>query len=175
MSACEKCWRVPRDIDRECRWLCRALNALPGITTTLSCCGHGRDPYYIWFKVTNFKARGLLVLSRFLCRRYHEFGDDWRIVIYHGDVKPQLQFLLEGPPGDYRRARRLARLIARHITNRPALPYYNILTNRVQSKGGMDYWRRRRRRLQGCHTGWTTSVPQLPPARRPQVEKKGNT
>jgi hypothetical protein len=45
-----KLWVPPSDLDKECLDLCVALNRLDGIRTTSSCCGHGKDPYMIWFR-----------------------------------------------------------------------------------------------------------------------------
>ncbi len=37
-------------MDAEVIAFCDALNAIPGITTTESCCGHGRGPFKVWFR-----------------------------------------------------------------------------------------------------------------------------
>jgi hypothetical protein len=47
---------LPADLDPECRELCEALNLLPGITTTSSCCGHGREPYRVFFAADSLDA-----------------------------------------------------------------------------------------------------------------------
>lgn len=39
-------WIPPSDLDKECLELCVAMNKLPGIRTTNSCCGHGDQPEY---------------------------------------------------------------------------------------------------------------------------------
>ena len=49
------------EMDPECVRLCDAMNALPVIRTTESCCGHGKSPYRIFFKVED-----LTVLPRLL-------------------------------------------------------------------------------------------------------------
>ena len=48
-------------MDEECIDLCDAMNSLPGIVTINSCCGHGLNPYSIFFRVTNSKE-GLFFL-----------------------------------------------------------------------------------------------------------------
>ncbi len=40
-------------MDPECIPLCDAINRAPGLQTTESCCGHGRSPFRIWFRVTD--------------------------------------------------------------------------------------------------------------------------
>ena len=54
-------WTQPEGIDPECIGLCQAMNAMPGITTVESCCGHGETPFQIWFKVARLRD-----LPRFL-------------------------------------------------------------------------------------------------------------
>lgn len=36
-------------MDPECIELCDALNGLPGIRTIESCCGHGKEPFRVFF------------------------------------------------------------------------------------------------------------------------------
>lgn len=43
-------WIPPEGIDPECIPLCRAINAIPGLHTVESCCGHGADPFRIWLR-----------------------------------------------------------------------------------------------------------------------------
>jgi len=40
----------PSDMDVECIPLCDALNSLPGIQTSESCCGHGSHNFGVAFK-----------------------------------------------------------------------------------------------------------------------------
>lgn len=104
----------PRDpkLDRQVRALCVAMNRLPGIATTGSCCGHNRYPYRIWFGVTDFDERGFVTLARVTCPRYYPEG--WKILLDHGDLPDQqVAFLLEGRVG--RRAYRDAGRLAGHI------------------------------------------------------------
>ena len=39
-------------MDPECIPICDALNALPGIRTFESCCGHGKRPFMVFFRAT---------------------------------------------------------------------------------------------------------------------------
>ena len=132
-------WVPPADLDSECVKLCVALNKLPGIKTTGSCCGHYREPYRIWVMVTDYYAMGLTALSRFLSRNYYTYGQEyfvldgldmrrdtyWKLVLCHRDVHPQVIFLLEGPRGAFEEADRLAELIERHVSGNEK--GYNIL------------------------------------------------
>lgn len=83
-------------LDPEVARLVAALNALPGIETTESCCGHGINPFRIWFNVTDYTARGLVTITRVMCPRYGG-SPLFKVILCHGDV-PQRQviYLLEG-------------------------------------------------------------------------------
>lgn len=43
-------------MDWECVNLCDAMNSLPGIITDESCCGHGRNPFIIYFRAETTDA-----------------------------------------------------------------------------------------------------------------------
>jgi hypothetical protein len=79
---------VPINYDRfdpEVVELCRALNDLPGIATTNSCCGHGKSPFCIFFDPDPKDRRGLFILARCVDHRYFEFGHQWSIRLSVGD------------------------------------------------------------------------------------------
>jgi hypothetical protein len=115
-------WEPPEDLDAECKALCIALNRLPGLVTESSCCGHGKAPFRIWFRVTDFEARGLVTLARCTCPRYYPFP--FTVMIEHGDVH-QVGFLLEGPADAFKEADALAAVLMDHVLGRT--PGYNIL------------------------------------------------
>lgn len=71
-------------MDKECIELCNTLNALPGIETDESCCGHSCSEYSIWFKVTD--PEGLFFLTRCVDRRYWKYGYLWKIELSVGDT-----------------------------------------------------------------------------------------
>jgi peptidyl-tRNA hydrolase len=100
-------WQPPAGLDPECRLLCVALNRLPGITTWSSCCGHGRDPYRIWFDVTHLAA-----LEPVISIAKEDTSERWRIISWDSLLAP-ICFVLEGPQGDYAGAERLAQAIDR--------------------------------------------------------------
>jgi hypothetical protein len=90
-------------MDDECIALCNAMNALPGITTVESCCGHGGlgSPFRIWFKVDGKNNKGLFFLTRCVDRRYWKYGYLWKIELSVGDmyegVLPIMYCLSSGP------------------------------------------------------------------------------
>lgn len=54
--------------DPEVVELCDALNMIPTVRTLESCCGHGKEPFLVWFTCTNMKF--MWVLGRALDPRY---------------------------------------------------------------------------------------------------------
>lgn len=81
----------PKDIDKECIDLCDALNALPGIKTTESCCGHCMQRFLIFFECTDFKS--LSILARAFDRRYSGTDVLWEITAETCDSQPNNQFM----------------------------------------------------------------------------------
>ena len=69
-------------MDSEVIDLCNAMNSLPGIETDSSCCGHGTDPFEIYFKVTD-STEGLFFLTRCIDKRYWTYN--WSIKLSVGD------------------------------------------------------------------------------------------
>ena len=43
-------------MDEEVLELCDAINGIPGIKTTESCCGHGVHPFRIWFQAASLEC-----------------------------------------------------------------------------------------------------------------------
>ena len=72
------------NMDTECIPLCNALNCLPGVDTISSCCGHGIDPFSIYFKCDS--KLSLRFLGRCIDRRYWQYGANWRIELDNSDV-----------------------------------------------------------------------------------------
>ena len=93
---------APVWMDKEVVPLVDALNAMKGIVTVESCCGHGKDPFYIWFyaeSVDTVRPLFELVSTR----------RGWRIIFQ------DYIFCLKGPKGEraYREAEQLAAAIVR--------------------------------------------------------------
>lgn len=111
-------WNSPPDLDEPCLNLCAALNLLPGIETTDSCCGHGDGPFRIWFTIHDLESVGAVTLARCLSGRYYSYAQDesradpeWRA--YIADTVGPVQFVLEGqrmksPSGEHPPAEKLA-------------------------------------------------------------------
>jgi len=77
-------------MDPEVLGLCNALNALPGISTTESCCGHGREKFSIFFQTYGrCHKEGLFFLARCIDRRYWKHGHHWEATLVVGDTYPQ--------------------------------------------------------------------------------------
>lgn len=80
------------DMDAECIPLCRAMNAIEGIRTVESCCGHGVGPHRIFFK-----AASIGNLTSIL-KATHSSG--WKVdVSWCNSLVPFAIFCLEGPVG----------------------------------------------------------------------------
>jgi hypothetical protein len=112
-----------------------AMNRLPGIETTNSCSGHGKQPFRIWFNVTDYQARGLLVLSRLLSHNYHAFWESFEVLLGHQDVDPQVCWLLESKwytDDDTTKVQKIADELAYKVNALvdDAVDHYNILYNR---------------------------------------------
>jgi len=81
--------RYDANMDSEVIKLCNALNNLPGIITTESCCGHGTQPFKVWFRVdgrVDHLLQGLFFLTRCIDRRYWKYGDQWSLSLSVGDT-----------------------------------------------------------------------------------------
>ena len=51
----------PPDIDDGCILLCDAINSIPCLHTYESCCGHGIEPFHIWFLCHNLEYLHILL------------------------------------------------------------------------------------------------------------------
>lgn len=87
--------KLPNDIDYFCIDLCNLLNRLPGVQTFESCCGHGTQPYCVWFRCDNIDT--LSRLGRAVNKNYSD--GNWEIVIDSCDGDPRGVFWLrsKGP------------------------------------------------------------------------------
>jgi len=78
-----KKYEYDQHMDKEVVDLCDAMNALPGIKTIDSCCGHDETPFGIFFRVSS--EEGLFFLTRCVNRRYWKYGGLWKIELSVGD------------------------------------------------------------------------------------------
>ena len=96
---------APADLDPEVLSLCRAMNAFPGICTVDSCCGHGREPFRIWFKAESLEALPDLL---FLFDGCHTGLYGWRVIAVTDCGAGPVTFFAEGPVGAYKAAEGIA-------------------------------------------------------------------
>lgn len=90
------------NIDVEIIELISAMNAIPGIETTESCCGHGKIPVAVYFKTR--RSDGLFFLMRCADRRYFKYS--WGVNLVVGDVYrdgeyPVMYVLTNKSTGEY--------------------------------------------------------------------------
>lgn len=109
---------LPKGMDHQCVDLCRALNCLDGITTTESCCGHGKAPFLIFLRARNIPS--MFVLGRVMSHNYgtpfYKGLPVWATTIHINDMlddQAGVRFLLSTRDDirgktAYRYARRLA-------------------------------------------------------------------
>ena len=99
-----------KGMDETCRKLCEALNTMPGIATYASCCGHGRQPFRIWFEAKRLQDLPP-VLFFFSCAHVRFTG--WRVLAITECDCQTATFCIEGPVG--REAYKMADRIAGRI------------------------------------------------------------
>ena len=78
-----KKYKYDGEMDKEVINLCNAINSLPGIETTGSCCGHEKSVFRIYFQVTSL-PQGLFFLARCCDLRY--FKHEWKIEVEVSDA-----------------------------------------------------------------------------------------
>ena len=101
-------WIPPADLDKECLELCVAMNKLPGIATTNSCCGHGDHAFWIFFAVD--EPEQLLPLLYWMQKCHTNVKGKWHVEAYTDCAGERVFWLLEGPVGTvaYEDAREIA-------------------------------------------------------------------
>lgn len=107
--------KLPDDMDSECLKLCEALNLLPGILTTNSCCGHGERPYRIFFHAEDLDALPELCYWFDNC---HSGESGWQVTVYTDCGMSPARFLIEGPIGAHDASKKIAKLINEFIESK---------------------------------------------------------
>ena len=97
-------------IDKECFKLCDAINRLPGLVTFSSCCGHGRDNFFIGVFPKDVLA---LVPLLYYLDSCHSGQRGWRVYVRTDCAMSPPFFYVEGPKGQ--RGYKGASIIADHI------------------------------------------------------------
>lgn len=80
----------PGDVDQELLPLLDLLNSVPGVRTMFSCCGHGRESFYMVLAFTSAQARSLI--ENGLQGLKHL---DRKIADYQEDCFPHARFTIE--------------------------------------------------------------------------------
>lgn len=81
--------KYPDGMDKECVALCDAINALEGLRTIESCCGHDKEPFRIYFKAKHLKELPILL---FYTDPYY-MGFRWTIKFQDGGLSPVILVL----------------------------------------------------------------------------------
>lgn len=99
------------EIDGECRKLVHAMNLVPGIHTTSSCCGHGDQSYRVFFIVDSLAALPGLLYWFDAC---HSGCAGWTVTVHTDCGMSPASFCVEGPIGQqgYIAAEQIAKLMA---------------------------------------------------------------
>jgi len=137
--------KYPSDMDYECVPLCNALNAIPGIRTVESCCGHSKTEFMIWFVLHDrSKVRYLNVVARVFDRRYGGIPG-WTCQLDNHDLPKDTPFFLVRS-GSFRGAqacehsKRIAENIYHHLKHKAFCRAFlgrspHRLRRRVSSQG----------------------------------------
>ena len=92
-------------VDDEVIPLCDALNALTGIETISSCCGHGYAPFRVYFTAANLDSlRPILVAI--------DESEIWRLRVSMATGNMEIYFALDGQKESYTEANYLAAKLA---------------------------------------------------------------
>ena len=76
--------KYPSDMDEQCIELYYLLNSLPDTETYESCCGHGKEPYMMFFRCGSIDV--LTRLGRAVNKNYSD--GNWEIVVDSTDTSP---------------------------------------------------------------------------------------
>jgi len=97
-------------MDAECVALCEAMNLVPGIRTTESCCGHNEHEYRVFFNTESLEALPPLLYWFDGC---HSGCYGWKVIVRTDCGCSPAYFYVEGPTGQ--RSYDDAKIIAERI------------------------------------------------------------
>lgn len=100
------------DMDQECITLCDAINRIPGVDTTESCCGHDKDKFRIFFQPTDQRTLAILLYFIDSCH----VGFHWDCTVFTDcAMQPARYYIQSQVEGEesYEQANK----IAEYITN----------------------------------------------------------
>lgn len=78
-------------MDKECIPICDALNSIPNVQTTESCCGHCKDRFMIFLTCDN--PHSLAIIARVFDRRYIGTSQPWHIELQTKDSGAYYYFI----------------------------------------------------------------------------------
>lgn len=114
-------------MDPECVLLSDAINMIPGLLTTGSCCGHGKQGMFIYFNLD--RVNDMFVLVRCLDPRYGA-PVGWRCCVQDTDLpERRLAFHVESTSvGEqaYVESKRIAELIREFLRSDSLMAYWGI-------------------------------------------------
>ena len=79
-------------IDPEVIDLCNALNNIVGVRTYESCCGHGKEPFRVWFRVKSLKP---LPKIAYWCNPCHCSAGMWQLIATTDCAMSPIRFRIE--------------------------------------------------------------------------------
>jgi hypothetical protein len=83
---------IDLDLDSEVRELVEAINRFEGVRTTESCCGHGTEPFRIWFMVRDLVDLPPLLFWLDGC---HTGVYGWQVIVYTDCSMAPARFMIE--------------------------------------------------------------------------------
>lgn len=101
-------WTPPGDIDPEVLGVCTAVNALDGVETAESCCGHGARDVSVYLRVREPEC---LLPLLYVIDPCHGGPPGWHVRVFTGCAGTEVAWALDGPPGAYRAADLIAALL----------------------------------------------------------------
>lgn len=109
-------------MDTECINLVKALNDIPGVYTHNSCCGHGKEPFRIWFEVVNYNC--LFLILRAISHNYWNVAFECKATNSDvSGVKFQVESLEKGVPA-YKEADRFSEVIHKILSSKNLINHY---------------------------------------------------
>lgn len=127
------------NIDAECVTLCDSINKMKGLKTTYSCCGHGKQPFYIFIAPEHHDNLSPLVFILNKMRQWYPFR--WHIEIVTRTEDSPLAFrLTSAEVGEkaYEEANLLSGIIEKYLQPTGLDPEFdqqwNIYTKPLQAE-----------------------------------------
>jgi hypothetical protein len=95
-------------MDLQCVSICDAINSLPRVETNSSCCGHGKESFFV--AIDTESVKNLVPILKIIENRR-----GWAIQAVWASVGEFVYFVLWGPVGAFRDANRIAEEITEAI------------------------------------------------------------